>query len=101
MVLPPKLICDARIPIALAHSPTVNIGRVIRSLSGILEIAIMMAGSWEGSEEGTTESFSCKYDCYYCPDQPGMPRSYVAEGPSARRALQWNFETVGQFHERA
>ena len=73
----------------------------MRSLSGILEIAIMMAGSWEGSEEGTTESFSCKYDCYYCPDQPGMPRSYVAEGPSARRALQWNFETVGQFHERA
>ena len=29
--------------------------------------------------------FSCNYDCYFCPKQEGMPRSYVAEGPSARR----------------
>jgi ELP3 family radical SAM enzyme/protein acetyltransferase len=67
------------------------ISKKSRSLSGILEIAIMTSPG----------EFSCAYDCYYCPNQPGMPRSYVADGPSARRALTWAFDTVGQFHERA
>lgn len=66
------------------------IGKKMRSLSGILEVAIMTSPG----------EFSCAYDCYYCPNQPGMPRSYVAEGPSARRARQSNFDTVKQFHER-
>ena len=60
-------------------------------MSGIEQIAIMTSPG----------EFSCAYDCYYCPNQPGMPRSYVADGPSARRAITWTFDTVGQFHERA
>lgn len=67
------------------------IAKSCKSMSGILEIAIMT----------NAEKFSCEFDCYYCPNQPGMPRSYVAEGPSARRALHWDFNTIGQFHERA
>lgn len=62
-----------------------------RSQSGILQIAIMTSAG----------DFSCDYDCYYCPKQEGMPRSYVAEGPSARRAIMMSFDTIGQFYERA
>ena len=62
-----------------------------RSLSGILELAIMTSG----------KEFSCAYDCHYCPNQPGMPRSYVALGPSAQRALRLSFNTIAQFYERA
>jgi len=67
------------------------IAKVLRSASGILELAIMTSG----------EDFSCEFDCHYCPKIKGMPRSYVPDGPSARRALSWNFNTIGQFHERA
>ncbi len=46
------------------------------------------------------EMNGCDYDCYYCPDQPGMPRSYVREGPSARRAEEWNQECVPQIYSK-
>jgi len=63
----------------------------MRSQSGILQISIMTSG----------KEFSCAYDCYYCPNIKGMPRSYVPQGPSARRAIQLDFDTVDQFQERA
>ena len=61
-----------------------------RSLSGILEVAIM-TGPGE---------FSCKYNCYYCPDQKGFARSYIKEEPAVRRAAQSNFDPVGQMYDR-
>ena len=61
-----------------------------RSLSGILEVAIM-TGPGE---------FSCKYNCYYCPDQKGFARSYIKEEPAVRRAAQSNFDPVGQIYDR-
>ena len=67
-----------------------TIGKKSRSLSGILEVAVM-------TKPG---KFSCEYDCYYCPNQEGMPRSYVKEGPAARRAAQWNFDTIKQIKNR-
>ena len=62
-----------------------------RASSGIFQVAVMLSGK---------EMNGCDYDCYYCPDQPGMPRSYVREGPSARRAEEWNQECVPQVHSR-
>ena len=61
-----------------------------RSLSGILEVAIM-------THPGT---FSCEFDCYYCPNQADMPRSYIKEEPAVRRAAQNNFDTVEQIFDR-
>ena len=61
-----------------------------RSLSGILEVAIM-------TKPG---EFSCEFDCYYCPNQKDMPRSYVREEPAVRRAAQNNFDTVLQTFDR-
>lgn len=62
-----------------------------RASSGIFQVAVMLSGK---------EMNGCDYDCYYCPDQPGMPRSYVREGPSARRAEEWNQECVPQVYSR-
>ena len=57
----------------------------MRSQSGILEVAIMTSPG----------DFSCAYNCYYCPDQPGMPRSYIKEEPAVKRAAlnkKWAIE---------
>lgn len=61
-----------------------------RFWSGILEIAIM-TGPGE---------FSCKYDCYYCPNQKDIARSYVKEEPAVRRAAQNDFDCVKQIDAR-
>ena len=61
-----------------------------RSNSGVLEIAIM-TGPGE---------FSCKYDCHYCPNQPGIARSYIKEEPAVRRAAQNDFDCVRQITTR-
>lgn len=58
--------------------------------SGVLEIAIMTAPG----------DFSCKYDCYYCPNQPGIARSYIKEEPAVRRAAQHEFDCVRQINAR-
>lgn len=61
-----------------------------RSLSGIIEVAIMTSPG----------KFSCEFDCYYCPNQEDMPRSYIKEEPAVRRAAQNNFDTVLQIFDR-
>lgn len=61
-----------------------------RHHSGVLEIAIM-TGPGE---------FSCKYDCYYCPNQKGIARSYIKEEPAVRRAAQNDFDCVKQINAR-
>ena len=63
----------------------------MQSQSGILEVAIMTSPG----------EFSCAYNCYYCPDQQDMPRSYVKEEPAVKRAAMNNFDTVKQFYDRA
>jgi ELP3 family radical SAM enzyme/protein acetyltransferase len=66
------------------------VSKKMRSQSGILQVTIATSG----------EEFSCEFDCYYCPNQEGMPRSYVAEGPSMRRARECNFDPILQFQNR-
>ena len=62
----------------------------VRSQSGILEVAIMTSPG----------NFSCAYDCYYCPDQKDMPRSYIKEEPAVKRAAANDFDPVKQFYDR-
>jgi len=44
--------------------------------------------------------FSCKYDCWFCPSEPGMPRSYIMKEPSVARANQYRYDSVKQFRGR-
>jgi histone acetyltransferase (RNA polymerase elongator complex component) len=48
----------------------------------------------------TFKHFSCKYDCFYCPAEPGMPRSYLMKEPAVARGNQHRFDAVAQFRDR-
>ena len=61
-----------------------------RHFSGVDEIAIMMK----------PDDFSCPFDCYYCPNQKDMPRSYVREEPAVRRGAQNDFDCAKQIWTR-
>lgn len=49
---------------------------------------------------GKYKMFSCKYDCWYCPAEPGQPRSYAKKEPAVARANQNRFDAVAQFRDR-
>jgi len=44
--------------------------------------------------------FSCKFDCFYCPAEPGQPRSYIKREPAVARSNQHRFDAVAQFRDR-
>jgi histone acetyltransferase (RNA polymerase elongator complex component) len=45
--------------------------------------------------------YSCRYDCYYCPNFPNLPRSYLPGEPSVDRAIRCNFEVFKMITDRA
>ena len=47
------------------------------------------------------KKFSCKYDCHYCPNEPGQPRSYLTQEPGVSRATQNDHDPIKQFLARA
>lgn len=60
--------------------------RSVRSDSGILNISVSMP----------PDKFSCKYNCHFCPNEPGMPRSYLSNEDVFKRAAEVGFDTVKQ-----
>jgi ELP3 family radical SAM enzyme/protein acetyltransferase len=62
----------------------------IRSASGIVNVTVVMP----------PDRFSCKYNCKFCPNEPGMPRSYLSNEDAVQRAASVDFETVRQVHVR-
>ncbi|CAD7925122.1 unnamed protein product [Amoebophrya sp. A25] len=65
--------------------------KAVRSNSGVVVITVVTAPG----------KFSCPHDCYYCPDEPGQPRSYLSTEPAVQRANQNDFDPVKQFLDRA
>ena len=70
-----------------------------KSTSGILSVTLFTGPDFK-NENGTTEKFSCKYDCYFCPSEPGQPKSYLQSEPGVLRANQNNFDCFLQFNDR-
>jgi ELP3 family radical SAM enzyme/protein acetyltransferase len=68
----------------------VLITRAVRSESGILNISVSLP----------PDRFSCKYNCHFCPNEPGMPRSYLSNEDVFRRAAHVGFDTVRQVWNR-
>jgi ELP3 family radical SAM enzyme/protein acetyltransferase len=68
-----------------------NTKKSVRSNSGVVVITVVTAPG----------KFSCPADCYYCPDEPGQPRSYLSTEPAVARANQNEFDPVRQFYDRA
>ena len=62
--------------------------RPIRSLSGIINISIF------------TKPYPCPGKCIYCPQQKGVPKSYLKNEPAAQRAILNNFSPYLQIQNR-
>jgi elongator complex protein 3 len=60
----------------------------IRSLSGIVNVSVL------------TKPYPCPGQCLYCPDQKGMPKSYLNNEPAAMRAAASNFNPYRQVQAR-
>uniref|UniRef100_A0A7S2SYY0 tRNA carboxymethyluridine synthase n=1 Tax=Chloropicon primus TaxID=1764295 RepID=A0A7S2SYY0_9CHLO len=70
-----------------------------KSSSGVLVITVVT--SPYPTVNGKVQTFSCKWDCHYCPNEPGQPRSYLHDEPSVLRANQNSFDACLQFTDRA
>lgn len=71
----------------------------VRSLSGVVVITVVTSPYPE--VDGKVQKFSCAWNCYYCPNEPDQPRSYLHDEPAVIRANANRFDPVLQFVERA
>lgn len=74
-----------------------------KSHSGVLVITVFTSAyptyvDSDGNE--VTQGFSCKWNCYYCPNQPGQPRSYLEGEPGVLRANKYKFDCKQQMWGR-
>lgn len=65
-----------------------------RGISGVSVVTIFLSPYPAG------QKFSCKWDCAYCPNEPGQPRSYLFGEPGVLRANQNGFDCVKQMLSR-
>ena len=62
--------------------------RPTRSNSGELEVTTILPGY--------SSSMSCKFNCTFCPNQPGMARSYLSSEGTPQLGVIENFCAVGE-----
>jgi histone acetyltransferase (RNA polymerase elongator complex component) len=74
------------------------IKKASKSLSGVLVVTVLTSPYPE--VDGKQQKFSCEWDCFYCPNEPGQPRSYLHDEPSVLRANRNKFDPVLQFTDR-
>lgn len=71
------------------------VGKEVRVNSGVVVITVLTSPYPNG------KTFSCPHDCYYCPNEPGQPRSYLKNEPAVLRANNNAFDAANQFWDRA
>ncbi|PIY72073.1 hypothetical protein COY87_02905, partial [Candidatus Roizmanbacteria bacterium CG_4_10_14_0_8_um_filter_33_9] len=59
-----------------------------RSLSGIIPLSLF------------TKGVGCPFNCAYCPNEPGIPKSYLSDEPAVMRALRHKFDPFKQTQSR-
>lgn len=62
--------------------------RPIRSLSGIVNVSVL------------TKPYSCPGKCLFCPQETGIPKSYVSGEPAVERAKKLNYDPYLQVKKR-
>ncbi|EPY19293.1 histone acetyltransferase [Strigomonas culicis] len=62
-----------------------------KSHSGVLVVTVFMGPG----------EFSCPKDCHYCPNQPGIARSYLLKEPGVLRGYRNGWDPISQFYDRA
>lgn len=79
---------------AVGESPIVEellIRKKGKSHSGVLVVTVFMGPG----------EFSCPKDCHYCPNQPGIARSYLLKEPGVLRGFRNGWDPISQFYDRA
>jgi len=74
-----------------------------KSSSGVLVVTIFTAPYPSYTDDDGVfkqQKFSCKWNCYYCPNEPGQPRSYLKGEPGVLRANRYEFDCVRQMWGR-
>lgn len=56
----------------------------VRSLSGIVPLSLF------------TDGTGCPFNCVYCPNEPGVPKSYFSDEPAVMRAMRHHFDPYEQ-----
>jgi len=76
-----------------------------KSQSGVLVITVLTSPypTFTEPESGkkVKQRFSCAWNCYYCPSEPGQPKSYLHDEPAVKRANENGFDPVMQLTDRA
>ncbi len=62
--------------------------RPVRSLSGVVNVSAL------------TKPYDCPGKCLYCPNEPGIPKSYLSGEPAVERAKKLNFDPHLQVQKR-
>ncbi len=62
--------------------------RPVRSLSGVVNVSVM------------TKPYPCPGKCLYCPNEPGLPKSYLSGEPAVERAKRLKFDPFWQVFKR-
>jgi ELP3 family radical SAM enzyme/protein acetyltransferase len=65
-----------------------------RGISGVTVVTVFLSPTPNG------QTFSCKWNCAYCPNEPGQPRSYLFGEPGVLRANQNGFDCLKQMLAR-
>ena len=65
-----------------------------RNISGVAVITVLTSPYPDG------QTFSCRHNCAYCPNEPDQPRSYLLREPAVARANKNNFEAIAQMNDR-
>lgn len=81
--------------------------RASRGVHGVTVITLLTSPRPK-LKDGTVQKFSCKHDCYYCPNEPAtkdnnftpQPRSYLSKEPAVARANRNDFDAYKQMINR-
>jgi histone acetyltransferase (RNA polymerase elongator complex component) len=77
------------------------VSKRVRSQSGVLVVTLFTSPYPRIGEGNKVQRFSCRHNCYYCPNEPGLPRSYLSEEPGVARGKRHGWDPVDQFNARA
>jgi histone acetyltransferase (RNA polymerase elongator complex component) len=74
-----------------------------KSTSGVIVLTVVFSPYPTYVDEyGETieQKFTCQWNCYYCPNEPDQPRSYLKLEPAVERANKSKFDAFSQVNSR-
>lgn len=74
-----------------------------KSYSGVIVVTVFTSGNPEFTDKNgirKTQTYSCMWNCSFCPNEPGQPRSYLKLESGVLRANKNNFDCYSQIIDR-